>query len=340
MSVKLMATAFAAHFHDIEFAHNKTKRSGELVEVQVKVMAATAKWVVVALADHANDEGEGAYPSVDTLVEKTDLSRVSVVNALKALKQEEIIVYVGLSKRKTSNYAINVKALEEMANNKKQVRPRPKGLENEADTSKATLLVEEASSKVALLPKNDTSKATLPPPVKPLYQTSKATLPESSLTVLNHPFCADAQNPSAPEKPTPSAAWGADWQMAAGAEKIQFPNADEQTALDLINALNLFHEPEKPYVRAFYLATNILPIKGDVAYWRKSISYMLVKRVTPEDLSVAAREAFKGGMTVSSPKSLEKYAVDAHARAARRPSAPPTTTTEFTRHLDGFVPRQ
>lgn len=132
-------------------------------------------------------------------------------------------------------------------------------------------------------------------------------------------ICADAQNAPEPKKPkpTPPPAWGADWQMAAGVDKLELPAPEEQTALDLLNALNMFHEHEKAYVQAFYEQTGILPIQADLAYWRKTFSYLRAKGVTPDDLVEAARQAAKDDMTIASPKSLEKYAVDIHFKARR-----------------------
>lgn len=95
MSVKLMSAIFDTEFRDLEDAEgNKTK-------------ASTAKLVLLALADHANDEGEGAYPSIDRLVKKTALSRNCIIEAFDALKYNGLISYEGVSRLGTSNYTVN-----------------------------------------------------------------------------------------------------------------------------------------------------------------------------------------------------------------------------------------
>lgn len=95
MSINLMSAIFKTQFRDLQDADgNNTK-------------ASTAKFVCIALADHANDEGEGAYPSIDTMAYKTNLSRTAVINALDALKYNGILIANGESKRHTIDYTIN-----------------------------------------------------------------------------------------------------------------------------------------------------------------------------------------------------------------------------------------
>jgi len=95
MSINLMSAIFRTEFRDIQDQEgNKTK-------------ASTAKFVCIALADHANDEGEGAYPSIGKLSLKTSLSRTAVINALDALKFNGVLIANGPSKYDTINYTVN-----------------------------------------------------------------------------------------------------------------------------------------------------------------------------------------------------------------------------------------
>jgi len=64
------------------------------------------KLVLLALADHAGDDGEGAYPSMTRLETKTGLSRPTVSNALQALMNAGWIERVGVSRLGTSSYRI------------------------------------------------------------------------------------------------------------------------------------------------------------------------------------------------------------------------------------------
>ena len=61
MSVKLMSMVFDADIPDLGTDKGK------------KVTASTAAFVLLALADHANDEGDNVYPSITLLQNKTKL---------------------------------------------------------------------------------------------------------------------------------------------------------------------------------------------------------------------------------------------------------------------------
>ena len=99
MSVKLMSMIFQAKIEDVKVGE-KT------------VTAPLLKLVMLALADHCNDDGDGAYPSLTLLEEKTALTRSSVINSLNALKQQGSIIRVGISKRGTTNYSLNIPMLK------------------------------------------------------------------------------------------------------------------------------------------------------------------------------------------------------------------------------------
>ncbi len=90
-----MSAIFRTEFRDLQDGDGNTTK------------ASTAKFVCIALADHANDEGEGAYPSIAKLAYKTSLSRTAVINALDALKHNGILTANGTSKWDTVNYTVN-----------------------------------------------------------------------------------------------------------------------------------------------------------------------------------------------------------------------------------------
>jgi len=95
MSINLMAAIFRTEFRDLQDNEGNTTK------------ASTAKFICIALADHANDEGEGAYPSIAKIAYKTSLSRTAVINALDALKHNGILLANGTSKYDTINYTVN-----------------------------------------------------------------------------------------------------------------------------------------------------------------------------------------------------------------------------------------
>jgi hypothetical protein len=125
MSVRVMSMVYAAHFQDITFIHEGKKKTGEEYKKTVKVLNCNLKSVCLALADNTNDEGEGSYAGLETLSSKTELSEVTVIACLEAMKKEQIIFYVGRSKWHTCNYTVNKAKLAEMATWKRQKREKP-----------------------------------------------------------------------------------------------------------------------------------------------------------------------------------------------------------------------
>lgn len=99
MSIRLMTQIFEYPMPDLTTGKNKT------------VSASTSTFILLALADHANDEGENAYPSLDLLVRKTKLTRQTVISALQALEASGYINKIGRSRKGTSEYKINADLL-------------------------------------------------------------------------------------------------------------------------------------------------------------------------------------------------------------------------------------
>jgi biotin operon repressor len=69
----------------------------------------TEKLVLLAMADHARDDGTGCYPSIDRLAKKSSLSRRGVQKIMRRLEQEGWIVPSKVSKgRLTTEYRITL----------------------------------------------------------------------------------------------------------------------------------------------------------------------------------------------------------------------------------------
>lgn len=98
MSVNLMSAIFETEFFDLKDEEGNTTK------------ASTAKLVLLSMADHANDEGEGAYPSIERLCRKTALSEQTIRNTFDALRHNGIISLAGRSKYGTNNHTINTKS--------------------------------------------------------------------------------------------------------------------------------------------------------------------------------------------------------------------------------------
>jgi len=96
MSVTAMALVFKYKFPELKTDDGKI------------VPDSTSKFVMIALADHASDDGENAYIGVRRVVEKTQFSTQTVCNALNALRHNGFITLVGKSKVDTNNYTINL----------------------------------------------------------------------------------------------------------------------------------------------------------------------------------------------------------------------------------------
>lgn len=105
-----MAAVYACEVGDLEYKHNNIKKS--VVETRT-IKASAVKSVLLAYADHANEEGRATYPAITTLEKKTELSRQTIVNAQKALKQNGFLVVMGISHRGTKEYSINLEKVQE-----------------------------------------------------------------------------------------------------------------------------------------------------------------------------------------------------------------------------------
>src|SRR4051812_29995172 len=75
-------------------------------------ISSTEKLVLLNLADHANDAGERAFPSVATIAAEASLTRRGVQKALRRLAQKKFIKPVSTRARSATVYAIELTALE------------------------------------------------------------------------------------------------------------------------------------------------------------------------------------------------------------------------------------
>lgn len=143
MSINVMSLIFDCNIPDMG------------IDQDIKVSGSSLKFVLLALSDHSNDAGEYAYPSVNTLAKKTNLSRSTCINALKILRDKSLISSEGVSRWQSKVYRLNLEIISQY----KYEKP------------------EEYS--------HYTSPATTP--VQPQYQTSPATGLKPSLHQLKNP---------------------------------------------------------------------------------------------------------------------------------------------------------
>ena len=94
MSVTVMSLVFEYDMPELKTDDDKT------------VPDSTLKFILLALADHASEDGENAYIGVRRLCRKTNFSTSTVCNALNALRHNGYTELVGKSKKETNNYTI------------------------------------------------------------------------------------------------------------------------------------------------------------------------------------------------------------------------------------------
>ena len=137
MSIKVMSAIFETEFRDLPLPPEEGREKSRMAR------ASSLKLVLLAIADHANDEGESAYPGLTKLETKTGMSRQGVVDVISALKYNGLLVISETpSKLGTNNYTLNLGCFPCLH-----------------DASQITLLVK---------PLDYPSQATLPEVVKPL----------------------------------------------------------------------------------------------------------------------------------------------------------------------------
>ena len=96
MSIKVMSAIFETELPDLKDAEGHVTK------------ASTIKLVLLALADHADDQGEGAYPGLTRMELKTGFSRQGIINVYDALIHNGILRQDGISRLGTNKYAILV----------------------------------------------------------------------------------------------------------------------------------------------------------------------------------------------------------------------------------------
>lgn len=118
MSVHIMSMVFRAKLPDTQVGKNN-------------VAQATMKSVLLALADHANDEGKSIYPAISRLELMTGLKDRTIQRAEEALEMLGILRHDGWSEYGTKNYSIIPSSLSQYiggdSSDKKAYQNHPPG---------------------------------------------------------------------------------------------------------------------------------------------------------------------------------------------------------------------
>ena len=91
------------------------------------------KLVLLAMAEHANNEGSSCYPSIARLMKETSLSRRSVQTLLRELEKAELLVRVGKARGGrsiTTKYALNLDKTSVQNSAGRAPFPEPKRAQN------------------------------------------------------------------------------------------------------------------------------------------------------------------------------------------------------------------
>jgi len=125
------------------------------------------KLVLLALADHANDEGESAYPAISRLVIKTGLGERTVQSVLKELCQRGVIsIARRATQHRPNEYQFDIQALIDLQNPGVQL---------------SHPAISRGANRRA-------------PGVQSTTSRGAVVAPESSLTIIESSVSADAQN--------------------------------------------------------------------------------------------------------------------------------------------------
>jgi hypothetical protein len=98
MSVTAMSRTFWTEFPELSYKDKKGNT--------VNIKNTTAKIVLLAIADNADDFGENSWQSFDTLATKSSIDRRSVMRAVRALVNHKFLEVAGVSAYGTNNYTI------------------------------------------------------------------------------------------------------------------------------------------------------------------------------------------------------------------------------------------
>jgi hypothetical protein len=138
-------------------------------------------------------------------------------------------------------------------------------------------------------------------------------------------------------KAAPPVTWGIDWQIAAGVEEVQLPTEAELQEAKVANAVEMFPQEHKDFVRAFVLATGIFPLKQDVAGWCSAFRDQKARTgLSPENVTRACAKMFAEGLTIKDPFSVVGTAGSLRASEAQKPPQvipTPIPTDDWRRHI-------
>jgi len=258
-----MSAIFETEFRDLQYT-----KDGE----EHKAKASTCKLLLLAIADHANDYGESAYPGYDRLEIKTALSRQGIADTLQALTQNGLLsISDKPSRLQTNNYTIILSSLPTLKNE----------------------IIDESSHLT------DTSQATLLGRVKPLDLNHQLTI----IKTLGD------KSPDLSKMPMD---WKLAHGQEITAEDVARMEDDKRKDVANLISIGFGISAKIAFnlAYAFQVARNITFPESKVKGQRKAIKEMLEMHVTPENVTEAVQQLTGKGMTVVDLFSVSKTAID------------------------------
>lgn len=164
MSVFITGRIFWSRYEGISYTDKKNKVT--------KVAPATAKLVMLAIGDSADDFGENSFQSFETIASKASIKRRSAIRVVRGLIENGYLSIKGISRYGTNNFSINMEKLGSPPQKRAQIG-RPKNTE----TSDLESPISETSDSETKIGDSETKNSDL----------------ESPDPSFNHPITISAQ---------------------------------------------------------------------------------------------------------------------------------------------------
>jgi hypothetical protein len=103
MSAIITGKVFWTPFKELAYQDKKGKT--------INIKETTAKIVMLAIADSADDYGENSWQSFETIATKASIDRRSVIRVVRALLKHDYLTIAGKTKYGTNNFSINKELL-------------------------------------------------------------------------------------------------------------------------------------------------------------------------------------------------------------------------------------
>ncbi len=255
------------------------------------------KFILLAFADHANDNGDNIYPGLDRVAWKTGYSRRQIQRVIDELEQKGIMKSQGKSRLGTEIFSIVKEKLPTRPDylpNKKTGRPpkvcdilSPTLPEENPEIEETDDVLEEVcdipekvcdiSEKVCDIAMSQN------PSLEPSLEPSNAPLSAAGLSAIGWP-----EMPAHPKN--------------GGAAKALQNNLSKQAAGEL--DLGWLAESLQPLAKAFIKASSIIPTKFDYSRWRKDLIEISGRNYTPLQVENAVAQAKESELEIKAPGSI------------------------------------